>query len=353
METAGAKTLPVPPCPAAMEPIAMSDLPLTLAIGDYLHTRELAAGRIKPEGIDLRVLNHPFEQIAYRFLASQEWEVSEFSLATYCTLAARGNAPMIALPVFPSRVFRHGSLYVAVDSKIKSPADLKGRRVGIPQWTQTAVTYVRGWLQHDVGVPLTSIDWIQAGVNDPGRKEMAKFNLPPGLRLTSVQDKSLNELLLGGEIDAMVSARPPDIFLDGRHGVKRLVPDYREQERVYFQKTGIFPIMHVVVMRRDFYEANRWIARNLLEAFDKAKRSCLPALTQGQISFVPTAWSNDHIGDTNRLLFPDGDPWPYGVERNRKTLEPFLAFCHEQGVTQRKLAVEELFAKETLVELKI
>ncbi|MBN8937562.1 MAG: 4,5-dihydroxyphthalate decarboxylase [Rhizobiales bacterium] len=331
----------------------MSDLPLTLAIGDYLHTRELAADRIKPEGIDLRVLNHPFELIAYRFLASQEWEISEFSLATYCTLAASGNAPMIALPIFPSRVFRHGSIYVTADSKIKSPADLKGARIGIPQWTQTAVTYVRGWLQHDVGVPLTSIDWIQAGVNDRGRKEMAKFDLPPGLRLTSVQDKSLNELLLGGEIDAMISARPPDVFLDGKHGVKRLVPDYREQERAYFQKTGIFPIMHVVVVRRETYEANRWIARNILEAFEKAKRACLPALYQGQISFVPTAWSNDHIEDTNRLLFADGDPWPYGVERNRKTLEPFLAFCHEQGVTQRKLAVEELFAKETLVELKI
>jgi 4,5-dihydroxyphthalate decarboxylase len=331
----------------------MSDLPLTLAIGDYLHTRELAAGRIKPEGIDLRVLNHPFEQIAYRFLASEEWEISEFSLATYCTITAQGNSPMIGLPIFPSRVFRHGSIYVAGDSKIKSPADLKGKKIGIPQWTQTAVTYVRGWLQHDVGVPLTSIDWIQAGVNDRGRKEMAKFELLPGFRLTSVQDKSLNELLLSGEIDAMITARPPGVFLDGKHGVKRLIPDYREQELQYFKKTGIFPIMHVLVMRRAVFEANRWIARNLLEAFDKAKRACLPALYQGQISFLPTAWSDDHIEQTNRALFPDGDPWPYGIEKNRKTLEPFLAFCHEQGVTKRKLTVEELFPKEVNVELRI
>jgi 4,5-dihydroxyphthalate decarboxylase len=331
----------------------MSDLPLTLAIGDYVHTRELAAGRIKPEGIDLRVLNHPFEQIAYRFLASQEWEISEFSLATYCTFTAQGNAPMIALPIFPSRVFRHGSIYVTADSKIKSAADLKGQRIGIPQWTQTAVTYVRGWLQHDVGIPLTSIDWIQAGVNDAGRKEMAKFDLPAGFRLTSVPDKSLNQLLLDGGIDAMITARPPDVFLDGKHGVKRLIPGYREQELKYFQKTGIFPIMHVVVMRRDAFEKNRWIARNLLEAFEKAKRACLPALYQGQISFLPTAWSDDHIEQTNRVLFPDGDPWPYGIDKNRKTLEPFLAFCHEQGVTQRKLAVEELFPKEVGAELKI
>ena len=331
----------------------MPDLRLTLAIGDYLHTRELAAGRIKPEGIALTVLNHPFETIAFRFLATQEWEISEFSLATYCTLTAQGDPRMVGLPVFPSRVFRHGSIYVTGNSPIKSAADLKGKRIGIPQWTQTAVTYVRGFLQHEAGVPLASIDWIQAGVNDAGRKEMATFELPPGFRLTSVQDKSLGELLLSGDIDAMISARPPNVFLDGKHGVKRLIPDYREQERRYFQKTGIFPIMHVIVLRRDAYEANRWIARNLLEAFEQAKRACLPELYQGQTSFLPTAWGNDHVEETNRLLFGDGDPWPYGIERNRKTLEPFLAFCHEQGVTRRKLAVEELFPKEVSVELKI
>jgi 4,5-dihydroxyphthalate decarboxylase len=137
------------------------------------------------------------------------------------------------------------------------------------------------------------------------------------------------------------------------HGVKRLIPDYRDQELQYFEKTGIFPIMHVLVMRRAVFEANRWIARNLLEAFDKAKRARLPALYQGQISFLPTAWSDDHIEQTNRVLFGDGDPWPYGIEKNRKTLEPFLTFFHEQGVTKRKLALEELFPKEVNVELRI
>ncbi len=331
----------------------MPDLPLTLAIGDYLHTRELANGRVKPVGINLTVLNHPFETIAYRFLATFEWEVSEFSLATYCTMVANGDCPMVGLPVFPSRVFRHSSMFVREDSPIKTPADLKGKRIGIPQWTQTAVTYVRGWLQDDIGVPLTSIDWIQAGVNEAGRKEMAKFELPPGYRLTSIQDKSLGDMLVKGEIDAMISARPPDVFLGGRHGIKRLIPDYRAQEQAYFQNSGVFPIMHVIVMRRDAYEANRWIARNLVEAFDKAKRACLPELNQNMTSFLPTAWGSDHFDDTSRLLFPDGDPFPYGVEKNRKTLEPFLTWCHEQGVTRRKLTLEELFPKETRFELKI
>lgn len=331
----------------------MADLRLTLAIGDYLHTQELSAGRIKPEGIDLRVLNHPFETIAYRFLASQEWEVSEFSLATYCTLAAQDDPRMIALPIFPSRVFRHGAIFVREDSPIKTAADLKGKKIGIPQWTQTAVTYVRGWMQDDASVPLTSVEWIQAGVNDAGRKEMAKFELPPGYKLTSVQDRNLGEMLVSGDVDAVISARAPSVFLDGKHKIKRLIPDYREQEQRYFKKTGIFPIMHVIVLRREVYEANRWIARNLLEAFERSKRACLPEITQNQTSFLPTAWGSDHIEETGRLLFPDGDLWPYGIEKNRKTLEPFLTWCHQQGVTQRKLALEEIFPREVTIELKI
>jgi 4,5-dihydroxyphthalate decarboxylase len=331
----------------------MPNLPLTLAIGDYLHTRELSNGRVKPVGIDLTVLHHPFETIAYRFLESQEWEISEFSLATYCTLTAQGNAPMIALPVFPSRVFRHSAIFVREDSPVRTLADLAGKRIGVPQWTQTAVTYVRGFLQHDARVALTSIEWVQGGVNEAGRKEMAAFTLPAGFRLRSVQDKSLGALLVSGEIDAMISARAPNVFLDGKHGIKRLIPDYREQELAYFRRTGIFPIMHVVVMRRETYERNRWIARNLLDAFEQAKRACWPELRQNQQSFLPMAWGYEQFEDTARLMFGDGDAWPYGIEANRPTLEPFLTFCHEQGVTKRKLSVEEMFPKEVSVALKV
>ena len=182
---------------------------------------------------------------------------------------------------------------------------------------------------------------------------MTTFELPPGYRLTSVPDKTLGEMLVSGEIDAMISARPPDVSSTASTASSGSSRTTRAQEQAYFRKTGIFPIMHLVVLRRDAYEANRWIARNLMEAFEKAKRACLPELYQGQTSFLPTAWGNDHAEETNRMLFPADDPWPYGIEKNRKTLEPFLAFCHEQGVTRRKLAVEELFPKEVSVELKI
>src|SRR3569833_1630399 len=331
----------------------MSDLRLTFAIGDYLHMREIALGRVKPEGIDLTVLTLRLETIAYRFLAAYEWEISEFSLATYCAMVANGNCPMVGLPVFPSRVFRNGSIFVRENSPIKTGADLKGKRIGIPQWTQTAVTYVRGWMQHDAGVPLTSVDWIQAGVFVAGRLVMTMFDLPPGYKLTAVPDKTLGAMLVSSELDAVISARAPNVFLDGKHGIKRLFPDYRAQEEAYFRKTGIFPIMHLVVLRRDAYEANRWIARNLMEAFEKAKRACLPELYQGMTSFLPTAWGYDHAEQPTRMMFTENDPWPYGIENNRKTLEPFLTFCHDQGVTKRKLSVEELFPKEVSIALKI
>lgn len=305
-------------------------------------------GLFKKYGLEIKVVELAGGVYTFRAMVAGSADVASASGPFSIVGRAKGAKTKAILANMPKL---EASMIVGKD--IKTMADLKGKRIGIPQWTQTAVTYVRGWLQHEAGVPLTSIDWVQAGVNDAGRKEMATFELPAGFKLTSMQDKSLGELLLSGGIDAMISARPPNVFLDGRHGVKRLIPDYRAQELAYFQKTGIFPIMHVIVMRRDAYEANRWIARNLLEAFEKSKRACLPELYQGQTSFLPTAWGNDHVEETNRLLFPDGDPWPYGIERNRKTLEPFLAFCHEQGVTRRKLAVEELFPKEVSVELKI
>lgn len=329
-------------------------LRLTLAISDYVHTRDLASGRIRPEGIDLNVLNYPFEHVGLRFGANLEWEVSEFSLANYCALAAAPEpAPMVALPVFPSRVFRQSAIFIRNDSGIRSAADLAGRRVGIPQWSQTATVYVRGYLAHDVGVPLSSIEWIQAGVNQPGRKESAKYRLPADIRMDSRPDRTLSEMLITGEVDALISARPPDCFLERRAGIRRLFANYREEEEQYFRRTGIFPIMHVIAVRRDAYEANRWIMRNLFEAFEAAKRATLPKLFDITTSFVPTAWGPGHLEVVNGALFPADDPWPYGLEPNRTTLDAFLAYCFEQGITARRLAAEELFPRELDFEIRI
>jgi len=329
-------------------------VPLTLAIGDYVHTRELVSGRVRVEGVDLTVLNYPFEQVGLRFAALQEWEVSEFSLANYCALVSkRDPAPVVGIPVFPSRVFRHSAIFVGTDSGIVEPAQLRGRRVGIPQWSQTATVYVRGYLTHDVGVPLSSIEWIQAGLNEPGRKEPVEIQVPDGVKFRQEPRRTLNEMLLSGDIDAMITARPPEAFLKGDPGLRRLFPDFEKDEEGYFRQTGIFPIMHVVVVRRDAYERNRWIVRNLFDAFEAAKRAALPRLTDITTSFLPAPWVSTYLERVSKLIFPNGDPWPYGVPGNRTTLEAFLLYCFEQGVTERHLSPEELFAPEFGFVLRI
>ncbi len=329
-------------------------LSLTLAIGDYAHTRDLATGRIRPEGIDLTVLNYPFEYVGLRFGALREWEVSEFSLANYCALVSRPEpAPMVALPVFPSRVFRQSAIFIREDSGIREAADLAGRRIGIPQWSQTATVYARGYLEHDVGVPLTSVDWVQAGVNEPGRKETAKLQLPKGIKLTPVADRSLSDMLVGGDIDAVITARPPDAFVEKRPGIRRLFPDYQKEEEEYFRRTGIFPIMHIVVVRRDAYERNRWIMRNLFEAFEAAKDATIPKLREITTTFIPMAWGSAFFESVSNTLFPNSDPWPYGIDANRITLDAFLTYCFEQGVTARQLSAEELFPPEFGFKVRI
>lgn len=332
----------------------MPDLRLSLAISDYVHTRDIADGRISPVGIELIVSNLPFEQAAFRFGANLEFDVSEYSLANYCArISAPEPAPMVALPIFPSRAFRHSSIYINESSGIQSAGDLAGRRIGIPQWSQTATIYVRGYLMHDLGISLGSIRWVQAGVEQPGRHDPVQSRLPEGVRIDERPDATLNDMLMSGEIDAAITARPPRCFQERRPGVRRLFSDYRAEEERYFVKTRIFPIMHVIAIRRSVYEANPWIARNLFDAFDTAKRGSIMRLHDIQTSQLPTAWAPDEMDRVHHLLFQESDPWPYGLEPNRLTLEPFLAYCHEQGVTQRRLRSEELFPKEVLFEIRI
>jgi 4,5-dihydroxyphthalate decarboxylase len=332
----------------------MSDLRLSLAINDYVHTQDIANGSIRPIGIDLTVLRMPFESVAFRFGANLEFDIAEYGLAGYCARLSRPEpCPIIALPVFTSRVFRHSSIYIHAASGIKTAADLKGRTVGLPQWSQTATVYVRGYLMHDVGVPLESIAWIQAGVDQPGREDAVELTLPPGVRLEAKPDRTLSEMLVSGEIDAAITARPPRCFLDRAPQVRRLFPDYREEEQRYFQRSRIFPIMHIIAIRRQVYDANRWIARNLFDAFEQSKRAALTRLAGIQTSHLPSAWAPEEMNGVHALLFPEGEPWPYGLESNRATLEPFLSYCHEQGIFRRKLVADELFPKELAFQIRI
>jgi len=331
----------------------MTDLRLTLAMGDYEHTRDLAAGRVRPEGIDLTVLSFNVEQVHFRFFKKLEWEVSELSMGMYTSALSHGDRRFIAIPVFTSRVFRQSAIYVRRDGPVRKPEDLAGKRVGVPKLSQTATIYVRGYLSATVGIPLASIKWYRGGVNDRGRAETGTLRVPADIDITWVRDRSLTEMLLTGDLDALISARPPQLFLEGDGRIQRLFPDYVAVEQDYFKKTGIFPIMHTIAIRRDAYESNRWIARNLMTAFDEAKERSIARIRDLTAASIPLPWTPDLLDQAHKLIFKNGSYWPYGVGANRRTLEAFLQFSYEQGVCHRLLKPEEIFAEETLPDMDV
>ncbi|AKC69978.1 4,5-dihydroxyphthalate decarboxylase [Pandoraea oxalativorans] len=329
----------------------MSRLSLSLAINDYDHVRDLLDARIAVTGIDLVPSVLPVEEIFYRTTHFQEWDLSEMSLAKYASLRSQGDDRLIGLPVFPSRVFRLSSLYVKSDGGVASPADLRGKRIGVPEWAQTASVYSRGWLVHDQGVALTEVEWVQGGVNQAGRREKVAVRVPEGVRYRPSPDKSLTAMLLDGEIDAILSARPPAPPAGREHEVVRLLPDFETAERAYFARSGIFPIMHLIVMRRDVFAANRWIANNLVKAFTQAKDASIARLEDITCSHFPLPWMSQRAAEAKAMF--GGDPWPYGVAPNRITLDAFLRFAFEQGVCHRPMQADDLFPPEVSAAVRV
>ena len=330
----------------------MADIELTMGFHDYDHVRDLTTGRIKPEGITLRALQMEVEEIFPRFSQHQEWDVSEMSFGVFCSAVAGGDAPFVGIPVFPSRVFRHSSIYVRADAGISKPEDLADKRVGVPQWSQTATVYVRGWLSDDIGVPLQAVDWYQGGANEAGRADLGKFAIPEGVSYTRVADRSLQDMMLAGDLDAMFTARPPRAFDAGDPRINRLYPDYRPVEEAYFAATGIYPIMHVVAIRRAIFERHKWVALNLFQAFEEAKRRGVVRLKKMNASQIAIPWGPLIVAEIGDRLFPGGDYWPYGIEPNRPTLEAFLKYSFDQGLTSRHLAPEDLFPPEVLTVVR-
>jgi 4,5-dihydroxyphthalate decarboxylase len=326
-------------------------LVLSLATSEYDHVRDLSSGAVKPQGIALNTLNFAVEEIFHRFTRYREWEVSEMSMGKYTSLVSQGDRSIAAIPVFPSRVFRHSSIYVRRDGKVKSPADLRGRKVGLPEWAQTAAVYTRGLLVEEYGIPLDAIEWVQAGVDEPGRQEKVELKLPHGVKLTPRPDSSLDRMLLAGEIDAVASAHALRSF-EARHpDIVRLFPDYRPVEEAYFRKTGIYPIMHVIAVRTEVLERFPWVATNLLEAFEAAKQRSLGRAREITASRFPVPWIAA-IADHADELF-GGDPMPYGIAANRTTLAAFLRFGYEQGVCHKLLTPEDLFPAEVQTTFKV
>jgi 4,5-dihydroxyphthalate decarboxylase len=316
---------------------------LSLALNNYDHVRDVLSGTVRPEGIDLLPLELPIEEIFYRFTKFREWDVSEMSFGKVVSLMSEERPDIVALPVFVSRVFRHSAIYLREGAGIKKPMDLEGKRVGLPEWAQTAGIYVRGMLAHEYDVDLAKIQWFQAGVREPGRVEKVELRLPPGVNIKRAADKTLVGMLEAGELDAVMSAR--------EISAPRLFPDYRVLEAEYWKKTRIFPIMHVLVMKRDVYERDRWIAMNLFKAFDEARRRSMARVRELGLSHLPVAWMSDH---TKQWIALAGDDfWPYGIEPNRPTLEAFFQYAYEQGVAKKRLRMEDVFAPETREQFRI
>jgi 4,5-dihydroxyphthalate decarboxylase len=319
---------------------------LTLAVCDYDHVRDFTGGVVQADGIVITPLVFPsIEEITYRFLKNLEWDVSELSFGKYTSLTSQGNAPMVAIPVFPSRVHRHSAIYVRADRGIRTAKDLNGKTIGIPEWAQTAGIYVRGFLAEDYGVDLSSIKWLQAGVNEAGRAEKVELNMPAGISYRARPDTSLTAMLLNGEVDAAISARAPDAFGKGGGAVVRLFPDYRAEEERFFKKTGIFAIMHIMTIRRAAFEQHPWIAMNLVKAFAEAKRRSFERVCDFTLARIPLPWGAALADEV--VQAQGNDPYPYGVEESRPTLEAFCRYAHEQGVTARKMTPEDLFPPET------
>ena len=312
---------------------------IQLAIQNYDHTRALGDGTVSVEGFDLKVvLVSPPSQIFLRMLNDEEFDASEMSLSNYMIALAHGDRRFVAIPVFPSRVFRHSYIWINSNAGIREPRDLIGKRVGIADYSMTALLFVRGMLKHEYNVLPEDIHWFRR------RSEHVPIKAPPTLRIDNIErDQTLDGLLVEGKLDAVAVTSPPESFKSGSPLVRRLFPDARQVESEYYRRTKIFPIMHLVVVRRRLYEKNPSIARALTKAFHEAKQQAYERLEEG---LFPVPWMNLDLEYARQSV--GVDTYPYGVKMNLPTLEAATGYSYEQGLTDRKLSVSELFAPETI-----
>ena len=325
----------------------MAKLKLTFGCWNYDRTRALMDGSVQPDGIDLNYLNMPVEETFFRMLRHREFDVAEMSLSSYSVSMFSEPRPFVAIPVFPSRFFRHSCIYVNAKAGIKEAKDLIGKRVGTPEYQMTAPVWIRGILQDHYGVPVDSVTYFTGGEESPGRSEKLKLNLPPNIKIEQIgPDQTLAKMLQDGEIDALYTARMPSSFQNGSGAVKRLFEDFEPVERNYFKETGIFPIMHTIAIRRDVYDANRWVAQSMMKALRESQRRTYEDLADTAALKAMLPWLTAHVEQVKREM--GDDFWPYGLEKNEATLRTFLRYHFEQGLSKWLLEPRELFAPESL-----
>ena len=329
----------------------MSSLSLTIACRGYDRVSALMDGRVSVEGCTVNFLSMGPEEVFFRAFRHQEFDVCELSLSRYIITLTRQNTDYIAVPIFPSRMFRHSGIYIYNDTGITKPEDLMGRTVGVPEYQMTAAVWIRGMLQDEYGVDPKTIHWRTGGLEEPGRYEKVSLDLPEEIDVEPINERNiLSRMLLDGEIDALVTPRIPSCFQLSKPSVSRLFPDYRSVERAYFEKTGLFPIMHTIGIRRRLLDEYPWLASSIYKAFTEAKHLAMSELADTSSLLVTLPWFTAELDDTRALM--GDDYWPYGVDKNYLTIETLLRYSHEQGLSPHQLAVEDLFAESTLDSAK-
>ena len=324
-----------------------SKVRLTFAALDYLdRTRALVDGTVRPEGIELECLRFGPYELFQRVAQTEDFDVAEMSASTYMHMAAKGDRRYVGIPVFLSRLFRHGYIFVHADAGIDAPGDLAGKRVGVPDYEMTAALWQRAILQHDFGVRPEQIEWLQGGEFRPGFVRRVELPSRSGLSIGVIpDDRTLHDMVATGEIDAVLCPHVPAALSDGSGRVRRLFPDYVEVERDYYRRTGFFPIMHLTVVRRAVHEQDPGIAVALVHAFEQAKALGRQRLGELGSTAVMLPWLARDLDELAELM--GADFWPYGFRENRAVLDAMCLYSHEQGLSERRLEPEELFAPET------
>lgn len=327
-------------------------LRLAVACGDYDRTRPLFDGRVRIEGCDPVFLALAPEEIFFRAFVHEEFDVAELSLSSYTIRRSRGDCPYVAIPAFLSRSFRHSALYVRTDRGIEQPLDLRGRRVGVPEYQMSAAVWVRGLLQDEYGVAPGDLRWVTGGMETPGRIEKIRFAPPAGVSLAAAPpEATLSGMLEDGAIDALIAPRTPSCFVRGAAAVGRLFANFGRDEEDYYRRTGIFPIMHLAGVRTRLAERHPWLPASVYKAFVAAKDLAVSALDDANALATSLPFQLWHAEQARGLM--GADFWPYGLAANQKTLEVFLRYHFEQGLSARRLAPAELFAPSTTSQWKI
>ena len=330
----------------------MSKLSVTVACEHYDRVQAIRDGHVEIAGCTVNFLELPPEELFFRAYRHREFDISEISMSSYLLGLSRGDTPYFAIPVFLSRLFRHSAIYVRTDRGIRRPEDLRGKKVGVPEYQVTAALWARALLDGEYGVTPADFEWLRGGLHEPGRIEKVSLNLPPEIRISAIDEtQTLDGMFRRGEIDAMISPRAPRCFLERDPNIGLIFPDYRKAEEAYYLKTRIFPIMHVVGIRRDLVDKHPWLANSVYEAFVRAKKRALELLDDVAALKVTLPWLPAYLDETKAVM--GDDYWPYGVKENLPTLNAMVYFAHRHGTTDRLLRVEELFIPSTLERYKI